>query len=383
MSAYQLPVPEKIRWELSFNNHKQDSWYGDTEYAATQTTLFSNLIWDKRIGARHDLILGSSLRYNYYDDNTFGTPVADIATIPAVYAQDEFSIRDNFSILGGLRYDYHKKHGNIFSPRLNMKYKPGTYTTFRLNAGTGFRVVNLFTEEHAALTGARTVMIKGDLNPEESYNMNLNLNHIFVIGESSCTIDGDVFYTFFENKIIPDYETDKNLIIYGNLNGYSVSRGFSLTYNQQFKLPFKITAGTTFLDVYAVTTDSDGKANHEDQVFVPQLSGVFTLSYQFRKLRTSVDYTGKVVGPMDLPTYDSPFNRPEVSPWFTLQNIQITHKLTKAFEFYIGARNIFNYTQESPLIDPQNPFGPNFDTAYAYGPLQGRRYFVGLRFNVG
>lgn len=381
MSTYQLPIPEKVRWEVSFNNHKQDSWYGDTEYAATQSTFFSNFVWDKRIGGRHDLIVGSSLRHNFYDDNTFATPAADIVTIPALYAQNEFSLRDNFSILGGLRYDYHQHHGNIFSPRLNIKYKPGIYTTLRLNTGTGFRVVNLFTEEHAALTGARTVVINGDLNPEESYNMNLNLNHIFVIGESSCTIDGDAFYTFFENKIIPDYETDKNLIIYDNLKGYSISRGFSLSYNQRFKFPFKITAGTTFLDVYTVTQDNEGNNKRENQVFVPKLSGVFTLSYDFKKWKTSVDYTGKVMGHMDLPTYDAPFSRPEVSPWFTLQNIQVTHKLTKAFEFYIGARNIFNYTQDSPLIDPQNPFGPNFDTAYAYGPLQGRRYFAGLRFN--
>jgi outer membrane receptor for ferrienterochelin and colicins len=29
----------------------------------------------------------------------------------------------------------------------------------RLNAGHGFRVVNLFTEDHAALTGAREIII--------------------------------------------------------------------------------------------------------------------------------------------------------------------------------------------------------------------------------
>ncbi|HET6243427.1 MAG: TonB-dependent receptor [Bacteroidetes bacterium] len=383
ISSYQLPFNEKLRWDLSFNNHNQDSWYGDTEYAAVQTTVFSNLIWDKTIGARHDLIFGSSLRYNFYDDNTFATNQADRVFIPGIFAQDEYALSDNLSILAGLRFDYHEKHGSIFSPRINFKYKPATYTTLRLNAGTGFRVVNLFTEEHAALTGARTVVVKGELSPEKSYNMNLNVNHVFTIKESSGTIDADIFYTYFENKIIPDYETDKNLIVYDNLLGHSISRGFSLSYNHRFNSPFKLSAGGTFLDVFAVTEDNDGNSVRENQAFVPKLSGVFTLSYTIKKLKTSIDYTGKVMGPMELPTYDHPFERDEISPWFTLQNLQVTKEIKKFFEVYIGVRNILNYTQNSPLIDPQNPFGPNFDTAYAYGPLQGRRFFIGLRFGFG
>jgi outer membrane receptor for ferrienterochelin and colicins len=45
---------------------------------------------------------------------------------------------------------------------------------FTFNFGTGFRVVNLFTEDHAALTGSREVVVKSDLQPERSVNGNLN-----------------------------------------------------------------------------------------------------------------------------------------------------------------------------------------------------------------
>src|SRR5690606_41306544 len=40
--------------------------------------------------------------------------------------------------------------------------------------------------------------------------------------------DASVFYTYFENKIIADYNTDPNKIIYDNLDGYAVSKGISL-----------------------------------------------------------------------------------------------------------------------------------------------------------
>ena len=57
---------------------------------------------------------------------------------------------------------------------------------------------------------------------------------------------------------------------------------------------------------------------------------------------------------------------------------------------YLGVRNLFNFTQESPLVDPgaginaatneswQAGFSPKFDTAYVYGPTRGRRYIIGL-----
>jgi len=381
ISSYELPVKERIRFDFSYNHHNQNSFYGSTPYMATQSTLYNNFIWDKRINGRNDLISGLTFRYNAYDDNTPATLSSDKIIIPGVFAQNEFSVTDAISLLSGLRYDYHKKHGGIFSPRINVKWKPWTYTTFRINSGTGFRVVNLFTEEHAALTGARTVVVNEALKPEKSYNTNVNVNHIFNMGESVSTIDLDGFYTYFTNKIIPDYDTDENLIIYGNLNGHSVSRGISFSYSQTFKKPLKVSAGGTYLDVFSVYESAEGKKITEPQLFVSRFSGVFAFGYTFKKIATSIDYTGKVVGPMDLPFFDAPFTRDVKSDWFSLQNVQITHKMKQGFEVYLGAKNILNYTQPSPLINPAQPFSDTFDTSYAYGPLQGRRFFLGFRYN--
>lgn len=380
VGSYQLPyLKEKIRLDVSFNDHRQDSYYGATEYKAEQATYFSNLIWDKQAGL-HSLLSGITLRYQEYNDNTPATPFSDKRFIPGVFLQDEYTVTEKLTLLGGLRYDRHNEHGNIFSPRFNVKYKPGAYTTMRLNTGTGFRVVNLFTEDHAALTGARTVVIREKLNPEESYNGSLNLQHIFRIKESFASFDIDVFYTYFQNKIIPDYATDPNLIIYDNLEGYSVSKGASLAWSHTFKFPLKYSFGLTYLDVYAVSTDAEGSKVKSPELFAPVLAGVFAVSYSWKKYGLSLDYTGKVTGPMHLPTYPEPFSRDERSEWFSLQNIQVTKKFGDRFECYFGARNILDYTQDSPLIDPANPFGDNFDTAYAWGPLQGRRYFAGLRW---
>ena len=59
-------------------------------------------------------------------------------------------------------------------------------------------------------------------------------------------------------------------------------------------------------------------------------------------------------------------------------DLQIKKLFNESLTAFVGVKNILNYTQVSPLIDWQNPFGDDFDTSYAYGPLQSRRFLFGL-----
>lgn len=375
---YDLPGREDINLKLAFSKHDQDSYYGNTAYAARQNTGFANLVWYKQPLPRHQLFIGAATRYQYYDDNTPATAAAVHRVVPGIFVEDTWEVRENLSLLGGLRYDLDPDHGGILSPRANLRWKPGTFSTIRLTGGTGFRNVNIFTEEHAALTGARTVIIEGALAPERSYNATLNFNQVFNIGNSAATFDADLFYTHFTNKIIPDYDADPNLIIYRNLSGHSIIRGAAFKFSQSFQIPLYLDLGGTFMQVYAV----DAQGEREQQEFAPVFSGVFSLSYQVERLRTRVSYTGRVVGPMALPTFAAPFQRPEISDWFSEHNLVAQTQFGHGIGMQLGIRNLFNYTQPSPLINPSAPFSDAFDTAYSYGPLQGRRIFLGLQWQL-
>jgi outer membrane receptor for ferrienterochelin and colicins len=381
IGTYQLPVNfTHLKIDYSFNSHNQDSYYGSTSYKADQKVYFANLLWNHTF-ANHDLLLGHTLRYQTYQDNSLGN-INDKRFIPGIFAQDEWKFSPKSSLLVGARLDHHQKHGLIFSPRVNLKRNFGDFTTARLNLGTGFRVVNLFTEDHAALTGSRTVLIQNDLRPEESYNATLNLNRVYTLGESAGSVDVDVFYTYFTNKIIPDYDTDPNLIIYDNLEGHGISRGIAMSVKHSFLFPLRVTMGSTLQDVYEVRRDETGHKTKEIQAFTPLLSGTFVIGYEFRKAGLSVDYTGRVMGTQRLPEYVEPFTRPTQSPWYTVQNVQINKAWKKGLQLYGGVKNLWNFTQNSPLIDPANPFGEYFDTSYAWGPLQTRRFYMGVRWNI-
>ena len=237
--------------DISYNNHFQDSYYGKVKYLANQQVAFVQLRWDKKMG-KHNLLAGIPFRYTFYDDNTSGTALPNgennpgNSFIPGIFLQDELQLNEKITLLSGLRYDYNNVHGSIVSPRLSAKYAVDNFNTFRLSAGNGYRVVNLFTEDHAALTGAREVVIKSALKPERSWNGNLNYSGIIRHSKGFVNIEVSAFYTYFSNKIVGDFLTDPSKIIYDNLAGYAVSKGFTLNTDINF------TNGTVYAPHYPV-----------------------------------------------------------------------------------------------------------------------------------
>jgi outer membrane receptor for ferrienterochelin and colicins len=404
--VYQLPVKENINFQFSANGHEQNSYYGTTSYDAGQYIAFGQLTWNRQLAQRHDVLLGTAYRYTHYDDNTPATIGEDghntpsITSLPGVFLQDEIMLNEFNKLLLGLRYDHNSVHGAIFSPRVNYKWTAhNKQTVIRLSAGNGYRVANVFTEDHAALTGARQVIFTESLKPETSWNTNLNVvKKIYTANGTFIGIDASAFYTYFTNRIIPDYQSDPNKIIYSNLNGSAVSKGISMNFDVSWANGLKVLAGFTAMDV--VVTEND-ETYH--QLLTERFSGVWNAGYTFGNSGFSIDYTGNVYGPMRLPLLGALDNRPEYSPWWSIQNIQITKKFQKGWELYGGVKNLLNYTppansiarpfdpfdknvkfDESGQVIPtaDNPHGLTFDPSYVFAPNQGIRGFIGARYII-
>lgn len=378
LGSYQLPVRgEHLRADFSYSYHDQVSYYGDYHYAAQQEILFTNLVWDKQFTHTRQLLAGGTLRYDKLDQAFDGQRLEDGSEdyrfIPGLFAQYEHIFNPSWRGLVGFRADHYDQHGFIFSPRFNLKIRAADHTTIRLNAGTGFRIVNLFTEEHDVLSGSRRVVIDGNLDPERSFNGTLNINQIVDIGFSVLNIDLDLFHTYFSNQIIPDYSSP-NEIRYSNLNGHAVSRGASLSAAHNFPGPLMYSVGVTVQDVFK---EEDGiKA---PLLYAPEWSSVFSLSYRLETLKTTIDWTGRLVGRMHLPEYPGYSDRSKI---YTEQNVKLSRPLGNGFEAYVSVKNLLNYTQHDPLVAPERPFSDEFATDRVYGPLQGRRLMTGIRYRL-
>jgi outer membrane receptor for ferrienterochelin and colicins len=401
IGKYQLPVSEKIYFSFSATNHDQDSYYGTTKYAAQQQIGFGQFTWDKKLG-NHDLLIGSAYRYQFYNDNTTATVKPERTNIYSVFGQDEIKLAKMHSVLLGSRLDYNNNHGYIYTPRIAYKWKFTDSDIFRINAGTGFRVVNLFTEEHAALTGSREVIVEEDLKPEKSFNVNVNyLKKIRFENASFLGFDVSAWYTHFSNQIIPDYDTNPNQIIYKNLNGFAETKGISMNIDYMSNFGLKAILGASILNS---ENTKDGVTT--TPILTEKYSANWAISYEILEWGLSFDYTGNLYGPMRLPLLSDLDPRRATSPVWSIQNIQATYKWNNKFEIYGGIKNLLNWTPNKKnafliarpndpfdenvqfdgngnvIATPENPYALTFDPAYVYAPNQGIRGFLGIRFHL-
>ncbi|MDI9256200.1 TonB-dependent receptor plug domain-containing protein [Flavobacterium sedimenticola] len=399
ISKYQLPTKEDMFLSFSATSHDQNSVYGTTLYLAQQKIAFGQYLWDKKL-KNHNLLFGAAFRHQYYNDNTTATTTAEKTNIYSAFLQDEIKLAEKHHLLLGARYDYNNNHGHIFTPRIAYKWNPTQNDVFRINAGTGFRIVNLFTEEHAALTGSRDVIITENLKPEKSYNVNVNYLKKFRFDNATFLgIELSSWYTYFTNQIIPDYDTNPNQIIYQNLNGYSEAVGFSGNVDLVTPYGVKAIIGFTVLDPKNV---KNGVTTQP--VLTEKYSMNWAITYDIPDWFLSIDYTGNLYGPMRLPLLGPLDPRAEYSKPWSLQNIQFTYKKFRNFELYAGIKNILNWTPnkgnpfliaraEDPfdenvdydangnvMATPSNPYALTFDPSYVYAPNQGIRGFLGLRY---
>lgn len=407
---YQLPVKDKMFFTFSANTHDQNSVYGNINYQARQNIGFAQLTWNRLLGS-HDLLVGLAYRYTFYDDNTPATAqFNNIAVnkpahtnLPGLFIQDELKLDTNNTLLMGIRYDYNSIHGSILTPRLNYKWNSDDkHSVLRLSVGNGFRVANVFTEDHAALTGARDVVFINDLQAEKSWNGNINFVKRMYTGSGGIFgLDATAFYTYFNNKIIADYDTDPNKIIYNNLDGHAVSKGISLNADLSLKNGVKFLLGGTLMDVYSRQQGIKIK-----QLFTEHFTGVWNIGYNLQKAGIQLDYTGNIYGPMRLPVLSATDPRKSVSPWWSIQNVQLTRSFSNGLAVYGGVKNLLNWTPNKgnpfliarfndpfdkyvqfdgsgmAMVTPDNPYGLTFDPSYVYAPNQGFRWFFGLRYQL-
>ena len=396
---YEFAFTDGFELNYSYSKHDQNSYYGSDYYEAKQNIFFSQFTLDRNYG-KHDLLLGLSIKNNLYDDNTIATEseingvIIDQESnqfIPGLLIQDQYKPSKKISLIGGLRIENYNEHGFIYAPSFHIKYNPGQWLSMRLNAGTGFRIVNLFTEDHAFISGQREVKILEDLKPERSKSIIFNTNYIYTGLSGSGNIDLDFFYTHFSNKIIPNYY-NQNFIIYENSDGYAYSKGISGALNHTFLNGIAFSLSFNHQIVRYIKYNNNIKSlNYMEHS--PKWSSGLNLKFPINK-RWSLNSSSNYTGIMQLPTVYEINNiglisskpRETKSKPFIIHNININGLLKNKNEIYFGILNVFNFRQkESPLVGYNDPnfdkgFSPFFDTSYSYAPNNGRKIFIGYRF---
>ena len=380
-----------FQWALS--KYTNSSSYGGRIYDGSQKSGYFNFLFQSQLGSeKHKYRLGLSYMFDEYDDKYAALAFNRIERVPGAFVEYTYSPDpDEFSIVAGLRTDYHNFYGTMITPRLHFRYSPHMDWVFRGVAGRGFRTSNIFAEYSQVFVSAREMKINQvnnfgfGLEQEKGWNFGLSLTHYFYFEYREATISVDFYRTQFDMQTIADLDTNPQKI-----NFYSIENG-SYSNALQVELNFK---PFEFVDARLAYRYLDVQQKISGEWYTRPLQSahraLVTLSYATEKEEETdpqmlYDLTFQWFGPKRIPsTKLNPVNLrvDENSPGFVLLNAQITRSFRPGFDLYIGAENLLDFRQDNQIIDAANPNSPYFDASMVWGPISGRMFYAGLRFRL-
>lgn len=388
---------KSIAIQLNGSYHNQLGNFGLRHYIGEQTSGYANLIFQDEIGEQdiHKYKTGVSLIYDEYQEDSkkiqeVDTSYAWTEIVPGAYFEYSFS-RTLFSLVAGVRADYHNIYGPFITPRFNARWSMTEKTAFKFAAGMGRRTPNIFMENVGALASSRTWIIDGNsdtpvygLNQEVAANFGVSFNQDLKIGGEEANINIDFYHSQFINQIVADYDYSTRELHLYNLDGESYSNSAQIELN--FK-PIKR------LDVRMAYRWLDVKTQYLTGLLQQPLTashrGFVNVAKETRKNKKGsfwkFDITTQWVGEQRLPqTLENPeeYQRDAYSSDYVMLNAQITYLLRKKWEFYAGGENLTNFRLSNPIVASSDPFSKYFDASMVWGPVFGRMLYFGARFTL-
>ncbi|MFP4544547.1 MAG: TonB-dependent receptor domain-containing protein [Candidatus Kapaibacterium sp.] len=364
---------------FSATHHKQNSFYGRKHYLAEQNSIYGNFMYQGDINHENAFTTGFSFQYDKYSQHLDDLNLPKEELVPGAFLEYTFSGIHDFTLTGGLRYDHHNNHGGFVTPRLHAKYDIDADTKLRASAGKGYRTADLIAENSSVMASSRQLIIAEELDMEEAWNYGLNFLTEFSTAGIWFTFNADYFRTEFINQVVTDLDDDFNQVRFYNLDGESYSNSLQFDLAADFLNGFILTTAYRWNDV-RMTIDGELR---QKPLQSPH-KGFMNLEYILALKGWSFDITGEYNSSGRMP--DSEGMPADIRPDDTFPGYFLAHgQVTKDFdalEIYLGIENAFDYRQDNPIVGWQDPFGNYFDSSMIWGPVAGRKIYMGVRMTV-
>jgi hypothetical protein len=365
---------------------KMDSSFGKNLYNANQQSAFANLIYRNQFNESHDFTAGVNVTADRWEEDISATglrlPGARTTCLQwSPYVEYTFKQGDTFSAIAGI--------AGVFmddfrpAPRLTLKYQPFEALVLRVNGGRGLRRANPIADNIGVLSTGKA--LDGDWLTrlvEDSWTYGGNATFYF---SERTSLSLDFFRTQFIQQLLLDRESASAIRLY-YLNGkQSWSNSFQADFSTEpvERLTFTLTA--RFTDAKAWYPSGELLETPMSSRF----KGVFNAQYKTRLSKWIFDFTASLNGSARVYGFMSGLTDsngkllyPEGrTPVYPLLYAQITRRF-KGFDVYLGGENLTGYTQDTPVIGADDPFGPGFDAASVWGPLMGAKIYAGFRITI-
>ena len=404
-------VQNNVAMIFDYDNYLTDSYFGVNKVDVVEDAFRFNATYAHYFTQRSSLNAGLSGYVRLMDNNYLQqsvdaeggiTPMwavkgKSMLAEPGIFAEYTYNIEDKFSLVVGVRGDYSMVDGDyyyeakpqmLFTPRSHIKWNITKRTTLRASAGMGYRRQNLVTDNIWMMTTSRNIDDSNLTNDMEiAATFGGSLSQTFPLaGDDQATISFDYFRTQFFNSMVFDQETDNNSILIYNTSGKSYTDNFQVDFNWTPFRGFDLFATFRYTNA-KMTLERDGKRYLVERPLTSRYKGLINIQYAVQ--RWVFDVTAQLNGPVRLPELygdmDKAMNNPTLSPIYPMFFAQVSYKISN-LTLYLGCENIANYLQgvgghgNAPIVGV--PYQEGFNSSQVWGPLMGRKFYIGLRLNI-
>ncbi len=381
---------QSFGFQTAYSSHSQHSFYGLNAYDIGHKSFYSNLLFNSIIGStQHKFKTGISSTYDDFDEVVNTTVYNRNDSSLGAFFEYTYDNLEGLSFVAGLRADTHNNLGNFLTPRFHLRYSLWDKASLRASFGRGKRGANIFAENQQLFASSRQIVINSGtggnyygLNPEKAWNYGLSFIQKLYLWDRVMDFSIDFYRTQFQDQVVVDWENPREVSFY-NLEGSSYSNSLQIDLNYEILQDFHLRTTYKYFDVKV-----DYESGTLDKPLQPSYRFFTNLNYETLMNENGqwrFDLTANWLGRQRLPdTTSNPmeFQLPSSAPTYVLINAQITKVFSKKFEVYLGGENINNFTQSTPILAPNDPFGPYFDSTILYGPVLESAYYAGFRYKI-
>jgi len=373
----------KNETRISFLQHLQESWYGYLDLKAEQNLLC--LVNDFSLDLeKHDLLAGTSFTRDAFSDNrSIGTHEYNI---PGLYVQDIWTPLASWDFMAGTRLDFHNVHGSILSPRFAATFYGLENFIWRASAGRGFRTFNLFSENHSAITSEVYTLEPNDtLNAERSWSFTLNGQFAKTFSERfGIAADLTGYHTRISDYIQETYKKEftqdgRQKVMYQNLDGSMFTEGLEGVVTLNIPGSIALEGGANLFNFR-----TSGSAAKNFVYFTPDYTALASIKWDSKKAGVHLSTDMNYVGPQLLREirFDTTVILSErESPAYAIFNA-LAEKRFGPITLSASVQNIGNFfqAQKEPIFQSKGWF---YQTTSVWGPMKGRTFYAGIRYNGG
>lgn len=387
--------------QVSMSWHDQKGVYGFRDYQGQQLSGRVNLLFASRIKSdAHKFTTGISYQYDNYLERLYFNQIPPIQlaslnlnrmeSVPGVFGEYTMNTSPKFTIIAGLRGDYHNVYGTLVTPRLHARYSLAETTSVKFVGGKGYRTANIIMDNVGILASNRDILLQGNtangiqgLKMEEAWNVGLIFTHKFKFNYREGTLSIDAYRTDFMNQVVVDMEQAKEVRFY-NLEGksYSNSAQAELHYSPIRRLDVRL--AYRWLEVRQQYT-----SGMLDKPLVNRHRAFTNLAYETKGntkgAQWRFDATLQWISKKRLPLTDEHASHSDMTVYsedFFQLNAQATYVVKKNVEIYLGGENLTNFMVHHVIVSAENPSADSFDGSLLWGPVFGRMAYIGFRWII-